>query len=392
MAHRTGIEVSLAIAEAARQAEVEVISAYPITPQTHIVERLAKMVADGDLEADFITVESEHTAMSAAVGASLAGARAFTATSSQGLALMDEIVYLASSLRTPVVMALANRSLSGPISIWNDHSDIMNVRDAGWISIFANNGQEAYDLTLMAYKIAEDHRVLLPVMISFDGFILTHMIEPVCVFDDEEIKGYLPPFNPPYKADPEHPVTFGPVGVPDIYTEAKKQQDFAIRSSISVIKEVFADFEKEFGRKYKPVESYMAEDADVILLSQGSVYETTEIAVDRLRKEGKKVGSAEVRLWRPFPFEDLRKAVANAKVVVVLDRAISFGGQPGPLLGEIRSALYPLEKKPGVIGVTAGLGGRDIMIQDYEKMFEYGYNYLKTGKEPEAVTIVGLRE
>ena len=392
MATRKGIEVSIAIAEAARQADVDVVSAYPITPQTHIVERLAKMVADGDLEASFITVESEHTAMSASIGASLAGARVFTSTSSQGLALMNEIVYLAPSLRTPIVMALANRSLSGPISIWNDHSDVMSVRDTGWISIFANNGQEAYDLTLMAFKIGEDKRVLLPVMISFDGFILTHMIEPIYIFDDEEVKDFIPPFDPPYKADPARPASFGPVGVPDIYTEAKKQQDVAIRESRVVINEVFKEFEERYGRTYKAVETYAADDAEVLLLSQGSVYETTQIAVDKLRKEGKKVGAVELRLWRPFPFEDLQAALSNAKAVVVLDRAISFGGQAGPVLSEVRSAMYPLKNKPGIIGVVGGLGGRDIMIDDYIKMFDYGYEYLETGKEPEIVTIVGLRE
>ncbi len=386
------MEVSLAIAEAARQADVDVVSAYPITPQTHIVERLAQMVADGDLKASFITVESEHTAMSAAIGASMPGARVFTSTSSQGLALMNEIVFLAASMRVPVVMALANRSLSGPISIWNDHSDIMSVRDVGWVSLFANNGQEAYDLTLMAFRIGEDPRVMLPVMISFDGFILTHMIEPIYIFDDAEIEGFIPPYNPQFKADPKTPMTFGPVGVPEIYTEAHKQQDAALRGSREVIDEVFADFEKRFGRRYNAVETYMTDDADVVLLSQGSVFETTQLSVDELRKEGKKVGAVELRMWRPFPFADLQAALKNAKVVVVLDRAVSFGGQAGPLMSEVRSALYPMKDAPPVIGGIAGLAGRDIMMEHYREFFDMGYRYLETGKEPEVITIVGLRQ
>ena len=392
MAKRVGIEVSLAIAEAARQADVDVVSAYPITPQTHIVEELAQLVADGDLDASFITVESEHTAMSAAIGASLPGARVFTSTSSQGLALMNEIVFLAASMRTPVVMALANRSLSGPISIWNDHSDIMSVRDVGWVSIFANNGQEAYDLTLMSFKIAEDPRVMLPIMVSFDGFILTHMIEPIYIFDDEELKGYIPPYNPKYKADVKNPMSFGPVGVPEIYTEAHKQQDAALRDSEAVINEVFEDFEQRFGRRYHGVEKYMTDDADVVLLSQGSVYETTQLAVDELRAEGKKVGAVELRMWRPFPFKELQDALKNAKVVVVLDRAVSFGGQAGPLMSEVRSALYQMKDAPPVIGGIAGLAGRDIMMKHYREFFDMGYHYLETGEEPEVATIVGLRQ
>jgi len=398
MAKRIGIEVSIAIAEAARQADVDVVSAYPITPQTHIVEHLAQLVADGELDAEYITVESEHTAMSACIGASVAGARVFTSTSAQGLALMNEIVYLASSLRTPVVMALANRALSGPISIWNDHSDVMNERDTGWISIFANNGQEAYDLTLMAFRIGEDKRVMLPVMINFDGFILTHVIEPMYIFEDEEIKDFIPPYDPLYKLDPDRPVTMGPVGVPDIYTEAKKQQDVAIRAARKVIDEVFKEFADRYKRVYKPVETYKIEDAEIVLLAQGSVIEAAEAAVDHLREKGKKVGAIELRLWRPFPFDDLKAVLCGGSIkqVVVLDRCISFGGPPGPVFSEVRSALYLEPERPMVVGVVAGLGGRDIPLEQYVEMFEIGERCLKTGKEPgeepELVKIVGLRE
>ncbi len=394
MAKRVGIEVAIAIAEAAALAEVEVVSAYPITPQTHIVEHLAELVADGELNAEFITVESEHTAMSAALGASLAGARAFTSTSSQGLALMNEIVYITSSMRAPVVMALANRALSAPINIWNDHSDVMNERDTGWISIFANNGQEAYDLTFMAFKIGEHPDVLLPVMINFDGFLLTHVIEPIWMFEKDEVKGFIPPYNHPYRLDPKNPVTMGPVGLPEIYTEVKKQQDVAIRNSRRIIDQVWKEFEENFGRRYQAVETYYADDAEIILLTQGSVTEAAQVVVDEMRKQGKKWGVVELRLWRPFPFEDLKDVLCrdNVKCVVVLDRAISFGGQLGIVMSEVRSALYHESNRPMVVGVTSGLGGRDIKFDEYVRMFEIGEEAYRTGKEPEEVIIVGLRE
>ncbi len=392
MAKRVGMEVSIAIAEAARQANVDVVSAYPITPQTHIVEHLASLVADGKLDAEYITVESEHTAISACIGAAAAGARVFTSTSSQGLALMHEILYLAPSLRTPLVMALANRALSGPISIWNDHSDVMGERDTGWLSIFANNGQEAYDLTLMAFKMGEHPDVLLPVMVNFDGFILTHVIEPLYMFEDEELEGYIPPFNYEHRLDPDNPKTLGPVGLPEVYTEAKKQQDVATRDSRKVIDQVLKEFGELFGREYNAVEHYKSDDAEIILLTQGSVTEAAEVAVDALREQGKKVGIVELRLWRPFPFEDLVDALVNSKCVVVLDRCISFGGQAGPVLSEVRSALYHEPKRPMVVGCVAGLGGRDISLDNYIEMFQLGYESLKTGKEPEIVKIVGLRE
>jgi len=392
MAKRTGIEVSLAIAEAVRQSEVDVVSAYPITPQTHIVERLAEMVADGELNASYITVESEHSALSACIGASLVGTRVFTSTSSQGLALMHEIMYLASSLRCPIVMALANRAISGPLSIWNDHSDVMGERDTGWISIFSNNGQEAYDLTLMAFKIGESKEVLLPVMINFDGFLLTHMVEPIFLFNDSEIMNYLPPYDPPYKLDPKNPVTMGSVGLPEIYTEAKKQQDIALRNSITVINDTFKEFKERFGREYNAVETYRSDDAEVVIVMQGSMFEPIQTAVDEMRNEGFKVGAVELRLWRPFPFEDLRNSIKDKKAVVVLDRSMIPGGPQGPVLSEIRSSMYLEKKRPMIVGVLAGLGGRDIMLSQYKEIFNMGYDALKTGNEPEMAKIVGLRE
>jgi len=392
MAKRTGIEVSLAIAEAVRQSEVDVVSAYPITPQTHIVERLAEMVADGELNASYITVESEHSALSACIGASLVGTRVFTSTSSQGLALMHEIMYLASSLRCPIVMALANRALSGPLSIWNDHSDVMGERDTGWISIFSNNGQEAYDLTFMAFKIGENKQVSLPVMINFDGFLLTHMIEPIFIFNDSEIKNYLTLYDPTYRLDPKNPVTMGSVGLPEIYTEAKKQQDLALRNSIKVINDTFKEFKERFGREYNAVETYRADDAEVVIVMQGSIFESIQIVVDEMRNEGYKVGAVELRLWRPFPFDDLKSSLKDKKAIVVLDRAMIPGGPQGPVLSEVRSSMYLDKKRPMIIGVLAGLGGRDILLSQYKEIFNMGYDALKTGNEPEMAKIIGLRE
>ncbi|MGD9125102.1 MAG: pyruvate ferredoxin oxidoreductase, partial [Desulfarculaceae bacterium] len=264
MARRVGLEVSLACSEAVKLANVDVIAAYPITPQTHIVEHLSELVADGDLDAEFVPVESEHTAMSACVGSSAAGARTFTSTAAQGLALMHEILFIAPALRLPIVMAVANRSLSGPISIWNDHSDIMAERDVGWIQTFAENGQEVLDLTLHAFKVAEDPRVILPVAVNMDGFTLTHVIEPIEMPDQAEVDAYLPPFVPQQRLDIANPISMGLVGVPEIYTEARKAITVALEDSYEVIKEHWDGFAKQFGRQYRPIETYKTEDAETI--------------------------------------------------------------------------------------------------------------------------------
>ena len=248
MSKRVGMEVSIAASEVVAMADVDVIPAYPITPQTHIVEHLSELVASGHLDAEFVTVESEHSAMSTCVGASAAGARVFTSTSSQGYALMAEICYIASSLRLPIVMAVANRALSAPINIWNDHGDLMMSRDTGWIQTVAENGQEVLDLLLHAFRVAEDHRVLLPFIVNLDGFILSHMIEPMMMPDQDEVKRYLPPYQPKLRLDPQNPITMGPVGMPDVYTEAKKAHDEALKASKPVILEAWKEFAELFGR------------------------------------------------------------------------------------------------------------------------------------------------
>jgi pyruvate ferredoxin oxidoreductase alpha subunit len=370
MATRKGMEVSIAAAEAVKQANVDVVAAYPITPQTHIVEHLSELVNNGDLDAEFIPVESEHSAMSVCTGSSAAGARSFTCTSSQGLALMSEIVYITASLRLPILMLLANRSLSGPLSIWNDHSDVMSVRDCGWIQIFVENGQEVYDHVFIGYRVAEDRNVLLPFMISLDGFILTHVIEPIEMLDQKVVDRYLPPYQPLYSLHPDHPTTVGAFSTPALYTETKKAQDEALKAAAPYIMKGWQEFGDLTGRYYHPIEHYKTEGAKILLVTQGSLGETASIAVDNLRERGEPVGLVKVRLWRPFPFAEFREAVQGAELVVVMDRAISYGGPGGPLASEIRSALYAEEAHPRVVNFIAGIAGRDVAAEDFMHMLQ----------------------
>jgi len=370
MGKRIGIEVSIAVAEAVKLCDVDVISAYPITPQTHIVERLSEIIADGELDAEFIPVESEHTAISVAAGASATGARVYTATSAQGLALMHEILFIVSSMRLPVVMTVANRALSAPISIWCDHSDIMAERDIGWIQTFAINGQETYDLTFHAFRVAEDHRVLLPAVVNFDGFTLTHVIESIEMAEKEAVDRYLPPYQPKLRLDPDHPITMGPVGIPEIYSEARRQLEVSLLSSKKVIVEAWEEFGRIFGRYYHPIETYRTEDASTILITMGSATETAMLAVDSLRDKGQKVGLVYIRLWRPFPHEEFFEAVREAKVIAVLDRAISYGMGGGPVFSEVKASLYNLTQRPYIKNFVAGLGGRDIPIENFIEMVD----------------------
>jgi len=389
---RVALEVSLAISEAAKLLDVDVISAYPITPQTHIVESLAEMVNNGELDAEFIPVESEHTAMSACVGAAAVGARAFTATNSQGLALMSEILYIASGMRLPMVMVVANRSLSAPLSIWGDHSDIMANRDIGWIQFFAENGQEALDMVIAAYRVAEDERVCLPAVVNIDGFTLSHVIEPVFVPDQASVLKFAPHKAPQMKLDPDNPIMMGPVGIPEIYTEAKRAQDVALVQSREVVDEVFGEFAKVFGRRYTAVERYRADDAETIIVALGGISETAMTAVDKMRRRRRKVGLVRFRLWRPFPFDDLRDALSGAKAVVVLDRALSFGGC-GPVASEIRAALFnsKLRRKPPVYSFIGALSGRDFTSSDFAALVDRAESYVKKGILPE-YEMVGVRE
>jgi len=391
MAKRVGIEVSLAIAEVTKLANVDVIAAYPITPQTHIVERLAELVADGELDTQYIPVESEHSAMSACLGASAVGARTFTATAGQGLELMHEVLYVASSMRLPVVMTVINRALSAPLSVWGDHSDAMSVRDTGWIQIFVENGQEAIDNVMCAFRIGEDRRVLLPVMVHLDGFHLSHMIEPILLPERDEVNKFIPPYQHPLPLDPTKPVAMGDFAPPFIYTETKKAQEVNLRAAKEVILQCWQDFGNSFHRHYHPVECYQCEDADVLLLTMGSFSETASMAIDKMRKEGRNVGQLKLRLWRPFPFKEIRQAVKNAEVLIILDRALSFGGPGGPVCSEIRSALYSEEKKPKVISFVGGLGGRDITVDGFEEIVNKGIEISQKGSEQE-FEFWGVRE
>ncbi|MBF0510553.1 MAG: pyruvate ferredoxin oxidoreductase, partial [Deltaproteobacteria bacterium] len=379
MAKRVGMEVSLGVSEAVKVADVDVIAAYPITPQTHIVEHLAELVANGELDAEFIPVESEHSAMSSCVGSSATGARTYTASSSQGLALMHEILYIVPALRLPVVMTVANRALSGPINIWNDHSDIMSERDIGWIQTFAENGQEAFDLSIHAFRVAEDHSVLLPVIVNLDGFTLTHVVEPFEILDRAEVAKYLPPYKPVQRLDPEHPMTMGAVGIPEVYTEAKKQYEDALVRSKSVVIQAWKEFGDLFGRYYHPVETYKTEGAETLLLTMGSVSETAMTAIDKMREAGKKVGLVRFRLWRPFPFEEFFEAVKGVKTLAVMDRAMSPGGPCGPVAAEVKAALYDQPNRPKVFSFVAGLGGRDVQVSDFEEIVSRAEIYAEKG-------------
>ncbi len=391
MPKRVGIEVSLAIGEAAKLANVDVVAAYPITPQTHIVEHLAELVADGELDAEYIPVESEHSAMSACLGASATGARTFTATAGQGLELMHEVLYVASSMRLPIVMAVANRALSAPLSVWGDHSDAMAVRDTGWIQIFTENGQEVVDNVLCAFRIAEDQRVLLPVMVHLDGFYLSHMIEPILLPEQSEVDQFIPPFQYPLPLNPDKPITMGAFGPPIIYSETKKAQEVNLEAAKKVVLQCWDEFKNIFGRHYSPVEYYHTEDSQVLLLTMGSFSETAMTAIDNMRSRGKGIGLVRLRLWRPFPFDEIRRAVQDAEVLIVLDRALSFGGPGGPVCSEIRSALYQLEKKPKIVGFVGGLGGRDISVAGFEEIINRGIKVAKTGSKRE-FEIFGVRE
>jgi len=389
MAKRVGMEVSIAAAEAVKQANVDVISAYPITPQTHIVEHLSEIVANGELDAEFFCVESEHSALSVCVGAAATGARTFTCTSSQGLALMSEITYIASGLRLPMLMIISNRTLSAPLSIWNDHSDVMSIRDCGWIQFFAENGQEVYDHVFVSYRLAEDRNVLFPVIINMDGFILSHVIEPIELIEQEKIDRFLPPYQPLHRLHPDHPVTMGAFALPSIFAEAKKAQEEALLSSIPKITETWKAFGDMTGRYYNPVETYKAEDADTLLVTMGSCGETASVAVDKMREGGRSVGLVKIRLWRPFPFDDLKKVTLHAKQLVVIDRAISVGAC-GPVAAEVKAALYGKDQRPSIYNFVAGISGRDVTPSDFIKMVDKAEIEIEEGNK-EGYEIYGVR-
>jgi len=391
MARKVGIEVSFAVAEAARLADVDVVAAYPITPQTHMVERIADFVANGELNAEAIKVESEHSAMSACVGASAAGARVFTTSSSQGVALMHEMLFIASASRLPIVMAVANRALSAPLNIWCDHSDTIAERDSGWIQIYVADGQEAFDTTVQAFKIGEDARVLLPVMVCLDGFSLSHVIEPVILLDKEEVQKFLPPRKVLWSLDPDKPISISPVGSPEYFSEFRRQQEEAMRQAMPVIKEVDDEYARLFGRKYGIMPTYQVEDAEIVMVTMGTITGTARVAVDTLRKEGVKVGLVQLRVYRPFPTDEVRK-LAGARVIAVCDRAFGPGALGGAVFNEFRGVLYPLKARPQVLGFVLGLGGRDVRVEDFRKIVEKAERVSKTGVIERDWEFIGVRE
>jgi len=361
----TGAE---AVAHAMRQINPDVVPVYPITPQTPIAETFAQFVADSLCDTEIINVESEHSAMSAAVGASCAGARVMTATSSQGLALMLEICYIAASMRCPVVMPIGNRALSGPINIHCDHSDSMMARDAGWVQIFTENAQEAYDYTLMAVRLAE--RALLPVMVMQDGFTITHSAEGVELLDDESAKRFVGEYRAKYSLlDVSHPTTQGPFDMPDYYFEHKRQQADAIQQVYKILLEIQAEYTELSGRRYEGYfEAYELEDADYALIVLGSTAGTAKFVIDELRKRGERVGLLKPRLFRPFPHREIAKALHKLKAVAVLDRSMSFGSF-GPLHLEVATALYGLKDPPRLYNYIYGLGGRDTRPEQLAAVF-----------------------
>jgi len=387
-----GLTGDEAIAYAAKQSNVDVVAAYPITPQTIMVEAFSEYVANAEVHTEFVCVESEHSAMSACIGSSLTGARVFTATASQGLALMHEMLYIASGLRCPIVMGVANRALSAPINIHGDHSDMMGSRDCGWVQIYAENAQEAYDWTIQAFKIAEDHNVLLPVSVNIDGFVISHSLEGVQVQEDKEISGFLSTRKPAITIDPDKPITVGALCLPDYYFEVKQQQVDALENSIKVIKNVNGEYEALTGRRYDTIETYGMEDAEAAILCLGSTAGTAKTVARKLRDGGKRVGVIKPWVYRPFPTREILDIVKNLKAVAVLDRACSFGAPYGALCSDLLSALYGKAKDVGVFNGIYGLGGRDIMPYDVEAVFNEALKIAETGVVKEPVKSIGVRE
>lgn len=378
-----------AVAQAVRLARVEVVAAYPITPQSTIVEEIAAQIARGQLDAEYIRVESEHAALAACYGAAVTGTRVFTATSSQGLAYMFEMLHYVSGCRIPMVMAVANRGLAAPWTIWADHQDSISCRDTGWVQLYVETAQEALDTCLQAYKIAEDPEVLTPVMLCLDGYVLSHTEEIVEVPDQEEVDKFLPSYKPDLVVDPGRPVVFGVGAGPDLYTIFKQAQQAAMERAKEVIKRVDAEFYALFGRQYGGmVDPYRCQDAEVILVTLGATSGTAREVVDRLRQEGEKVGVLRLRALRPFPAEEVRQIVKGARAVAVLDRNCSFGYE-GAVCTEIKAALLELEHPPAVAGFILGLGGQDIRQTDIEGIFRCCLegNYSKAAQQVAATKV-----
>ncbi len=393
MSRFEAMDGNTATAEAMRQVNPDVVAAYPITPQTSTVQTFSQFVADGEVDTEFIRVESEHSAMSACIGASAAGGRVMTATSANGLALMWEMVYIAASNRAPIVMTVVNRALSGPINIHCDHSDSMGTRDAGWIQLFGENPQEGYDNAIQAVRIAEHEDVLLPVMSMYDGFITSHGLERVQIEDDEAVRDFIGPFTAhDALLDVDNPVTYGPLDFYDFYMEHKRQQVEAMKYAKRVIPEVAADFEKHFGRRYGFFDEYRLDDAELALVVLSSTAGTARSVVDSLRAQGLKVGLLKPRVFRPFPAEELADALRDKIVVGVMDRSDSFGALGGPLFVELSAALKTYDVSAKMVDYVFGLGGRDTTPSQIESVFRDLAEMAETGEIKQLVTYLGVRE
>ncbi len=370
-----------AIAYAMRQIEPDVFAAFPITPSTEIPQYFAQYVADGKVSTEFVTVESEHSSMSACMGAEAAGARAVTATSSAGLAFMYEMLYVVASARLPVTLACVTRALTGPININNDHSDAMGARDSGWIQLYAENNQEAYDNYLQAMRIAETADVRLPIMICQDGFITSHAVENILLEADEKVKAFVGTYNPEnYLLNADRPLAVGTYDTCPYYMEHKVQQAQAMKNAKRAILDVAADFEKTFGRHYGLIEEYKMEDAEAALVIIGSTAGTAKACIDEMRAEGHNVGLIKIRSFRPFPAEEIAAALANVKAVAVMDKSEGFTGNGGPVYAETAAACIGLEHVPAMINVVYGLGGRDCRVEDIRKVYDHLFDIIKTGE------------
>jgi len=394
-----------AVAYAAKQSDVDVVAAYPITPQTIIVEKFSEYVANGEVQTEFVCTESEHSALATCLAASATGARTFTASASAGLALMHEMLFVASGCRTPIVMAIANRALSAPLNIHGDQSDSMAERDSGWIQLYVENAQEAYDSVIQAFKIAEDTNVMLPVIVGLDGFTLSHTLENVEVLPDETVldfigKRELPNVlthegkTVPFKLDPDTPMTMGPIALPNYYFEFKRQQEEAMKNALKLIKEVNSKYARVSGRSYGDglIECYRLEDADVATVCVGSTAGTMKETVDEMRQEGFKVGLLRLRTFRPLPVEELRSALENVKAIGVMDKSMSFGGEGGAVFHEIRHVIYDAEKHPQIIDYIYGLGGRDSSPRELRRVYEDLLSTLNVGHAKKKINYIGLRE
>lgn len=394
-----------AVAYAVKQSDTDVVAAYPITPQTIIVEKFSEYVANGEVDTEFVCVESEHSALTACLTAAATGARAFTATASAGLALMHEILYVTSGCRAPVVMAVVNRALSAPINIHCDHSDSMVERDCGWIQIYVENSQEAYDSIIQAFKIAENPKLLLPVMVGLDGFTLSHTLENVQTLPDNLVKKFVGTRQFPlvtnhegktvqFKLDPENPSTIGPLDLYDYYFEHKRQQEEAMRIAPKIIQQVHEEYAKISGRRYGDgfIEPYHLEDAEVAIVCVGSTSGTVKTVVNELRSKGTKAGLLRLRTFRPLPVKEITKTLENVKAIAVMDRSLSFGGHGGAVFHEIRHILYDASTHPYVVNYIYGLGGRDTSPDLIHKIYRDLQQILKTQRIEEPVQFIGLRE